>query len=138
MNLYPLIYGLVRTFWELATNRSYQKDKTRAEAEASKETNPIFFVEHEDGRFPVYNIFIGRYGKTTFFVKSNEMVFNLLADDCEIDEFCPGGKEKLADMLSGSRMSNDRMDDLRFLCNSIGLSEADQDEIREIIINDYE
>lgn len=138
MNPYGAIYVLFRAFREIAISRSYQKDKTRAEAEASKETDPIFFVKHESGRFPVYDIFFGRYGKATFFVKSNERTFDLLADDCAIDGFCSGGKEKLADMLSGAQMSNDRMDDLRSFCNSIGLSEADQDEIRQIIINDYE
>jgi len=67
------------------------------------------------------------------YVKDKDEIFNIPAFDCKFDGFCAGGKKELAEMLSGVRMSKDRMNELRYLCNAIGLSEEEQEEIREII-----
>jgi len=125
--------------------RNYLRERTKvkneniAKKEALKRSKPIFYVRstEELGRYCVYDFYFDRRGNLMFFIKNECGNRNIPARNYKFDGFCAEGKEELTEMLSEVRMSNDRMDELRFFCNAIGLSEKEQDEIREIIINDY-
>ena len=103
-----------------------------AKRETVKKTDSIFFVTHNISkkRHSVYDFFYDRAGQLTFFIESNAYVH---AHDCKFDGFSIGGKELLAKKLNHVELLADRMDKLRAICNGIGLSDSEQDEIRAII-----
>ena len=124
------IYQCIRGLFRYSSN---VKNEIKAKEEAAKQTNPIFYIKYSKKRLCVYDIYYDRFENLTYYVKDKDEIFNIPAFDCKFDGFCAGGKKELAEMLNGVRMSKDRMDELRYLCNATGLSEEEQEEIREII-----